>query len=1094
MADIFDIAEEEEDVVATPDFPTRAQDIFSIAQEADEEVEVPEIPRGEDIFAIAEEEERPRPGVGEKIFDALEVFNYVNRGIGSALKAASTDKTIGEAWKELKGTGTGRVVRDVIFGEEAGAGGALGGAIELAGDIFLDPTTYLGVGALTKAGKASKLSKGAVNVNKSTRIMKNLSRAGLAKKSETMVGKPLRMISAAKKKPEKILDVFQKMNIPVNNIDEAINIANKAQDDVRKISSVKGDISKLITKDDFGKITIGASVKGGRRRTAEAALKELGKGVTEPTEALVKIGGQKIPFTSQLLPEATLIKGEQALKNIDKLKGAISRSKLGQMFTTRFGKTAKELDMLDRAKEVESSAISFVERRGEELGRLGEKFSPDDWRRVTDLAESGVITGTDEVSNAARHMRDTFNITERELSRFAGRGFGDKTQYIKHVLSDEARDLSKKSFGRARKIHTDKQQFDFARKLIKKDKSSLTLSEIETIRKGGKVPNVSDEVAARIRAFKDLDGPMFEYSPDIILKSFKKEFGKAMGAGEFNRRVLDGFGIAQKGLDVDDLAQLQQRGYRAASIADPRGRNPLKGYLFPDEIASEIEKVAPIYNSEKMPNLFADAYDFTLKHWKALALVAPAYHVRNVVSNMSNSALASVRSLDPRNLAKSLQFQINRSIAKGIIPDSKFARLFTGSGEGVLRKFGMRIGKNSDEALDILKKEIDFGGYTGEDIMNMLDDTPLLRDEFFVKEGGGLRDVKKGKGLIGKAGETVKKVEQGNIKVGKALEDHAKINLFTTKLQEGDTPLEALQVVQKHLFDYSDFTDFENQKIAKLIPFYRWTAKNLPLSIEKAVTTPGYLASVAKGKEKIERNWGTEFDKNLLPDWMRHNVPVDITNSPFGKWAGATDDKPLVITISDYIPMLQTVGWVQSVVDPDPDNVKAIASIPYEMVNPPLRSFAESVFNKSLTKGEISRVEGEKGSGIYEMFPKRVANFLETAMPRPIGDFNRAYKASQRGDLIPALMRMATSINFSRQDEPKALFNAKIERSKKIASFKSGIKRALRRGKPGEYESISRAYRDYMTRISGYQPTDEENLAYDRKMELAKENIRRSID
>lgn len=104
-------------------------------------------------------------GAGETVGSVLEVFNTANRTIGAALETARRPDLKGfdgfqEAFKELEATGTGGVIRRSL--EEAGVENKfILGAVQLGGDILLDPLTFTGIGTLTKAGRFAKLAKGA---------------------------------------------------------------------------------------------------------------------------------------------------------------------------------------------------------------------------------------------------------------------------------------------------------------------------------------------------------------------------------------------------------------------------------------------------------------------------------------------------------------------------------------------------------------------------------------------------------------------------------------------------------------------------------------------------------------------------------------------------------------------------------------------------------------------------------------------------------------------------------------------------------------------------------------------------------------------
>lgn len=97
------------------------------------------------------------PTLFEKIIDNLSRFNYASAGAAKAL--VKGENPLKEAWKgfTLKEKETYTDVLRATGWKPTSTGGKIArGVAGFVGDVLLDPTTYLGIGALTKVGKVAK--------------------------------------------------------------------------------------------------------------------------------------------------------------------------------------------------------------------------------------------------------------------------------------------------------------------------------------------------------------------------------------------------------------------------------------------------------------------------------------------------------------------------------------------------------------------------------------------------------------------------------------------------------------------------------------------------------------------------------------------------------------------------------------------------------------------------------------------------------------------------------------------------------------------------------------------------------------------------
>ena len=104
--------------------------------------------------------------------------------------------------------------------------------------------------------------------------------------------------------------------------------------------------------------------------------------------------------------------------------------------------------------------------------------------------------------------------------------------------------------------------------------------------------------------------------------------------------------------------------------------------------------------------------------------------------------------------------------------------------------------------------------------------------------------------------------------MGSFIESQAKVNLFLTELNAGKSFQEATDTVNKYLFDYSDLTDFEKNVMKRVIPFYTFMRKNIPLQLQSMFENPNRLSRYYRAKRGIGSKDETKDQKLYKPDYL----------------------------------------------------------------------------------------------------------------------------------------------------------------------------------------------------------------------------------
>jgi hypothetical protein len=86
---------------------------------------------------------------------------------------------------------------------------------------------------------------------------------------------------------------------------------------------------------------------------------------------------------------------------------------------------------------------------------------------------------------------------------------------------------------------------------------------------------------------------------------------------------------------------------------------------------------------------------------------------------------------------------------------------------------------------------------------------------------------------------------------------------------------EAAEMTNKYLFDYSDLSDFEQHVMKRIIPFYTWMRKKIPLQLEHVLSHPNIYKNINRASKDIsdktpEDERVSERDKNqFAQEWMQ---------------------------------------------------------------------------------------------------------------------------------------------------------------------------------------------------------------------------------
>lgn len=391
-----------------------------------------------------------------------------------------------------------------------------------------------------------------------------------------------------------------------------------------------------------------------------------------------------------------------------------------------------------------------------------------------------------------------------------------------------------------------------------------------------------------------------------------------------------------------------------ANFVKIKGADELKDLRFPPEVASRINRMHSIVSgtsefNNKFLQGFFNLYDGITDSWKKYSLgVNPAYHTKNEIGNLWNNYLGGLTDVRRYKDAAELQNLIS-----------------LGSNTG--RVMGKPVGELREA---LLSRGILGGGQYGSDIAGTIE--RRIGDLKPMTFGSVPEAATSAKRIVKAiAGDNV--VVDAGRKFGQTLEDNARIALFLDQVKKGKSYDDAAKHVNKYLFDYSAISPLEQSVAKRIMPFYTWSRKNIPLQLEALITSPEKVNKVNVFRQNLQA--GVEVpDQGDVSEQTKAQMPVYFGNAEGGRVKAI----PLqgLIPLSDLSPFFGTTGNL-----PDPlvtnKKIPSAASTLMSNVNPVLKSPAEYVLNYDFfRKKSIKEYEGQKTDLLGIEMPVHTAKFL----------------------------------------------------------------------------------------------------------------------
>jgi len=268
-------------------------------------------------------------------------------------------------------------------------------------------------------------------------------------------------------------------------------------------------------------------------------------------------------------------------------------------------------------------------------------------------------------------------------------------------------------------------------------------------------------------------------------------------------------------IDADTLARLKAI------------NKDIDAFTLPDLTAARVERQGYIQERD-MRWALTKFYDKFLRLIKNnQTTINPGFHGRNAISNQYLSYLnigSETFNVDNHKKAVTLL----RHDAESLADNTDFVT--TKNGKQILLK-------------DIAQMLVDYnvvkpGRFAGE-TMDFTTGAPaaeVMKKALKIDQKGSFNPLNSEKFVGYRAGR----------KVGSTVEDEARIVNFIGGLKLGFDPLESSERVNKYMFDYQDLSTSETQIMRRMIPYYTWMRKNIPLQLETLLQDPKVMRNINK--------------------------------------------------------------------------------------------------------------------------------------------------------------------------------------------------------------------------------------------------------
>ena len=685
---------------------------------------------------------------------------------------------------------------------------------------------------------------------------------------------------------------------------------------------------------------VGLVSRSGKLLKSGTQAKKLAKaaraaGKTDESKRVVTFAGKVIPKSEKVAEPIAQVLGKTGKfvkEDLGKVSEAIDY--LGTRISTKF--RPKDIDPImwqkittatTKAKNIQSNLELETIEKARQMTKAfrDEGLDEDAIAKITNQLET-----KQPITSPGGLMAKQFS--EEMTERYAKTGPSGKQliddpniDYVPHVLESKAKKYQDAT-GFNKRQFTTSSPSDIARTLVKYTDDAGDEFVLST-KTGKYYQDGLLKGTLRPKQLKELDE---ETLSQASISEINRAYGDTVFATKLPKLMaIQGLRTAKVVGGDEFYKEVAKIGSRVQKPGMVQSSAPeLAGKFYDPAVVSHIDKTYEALKPQELSN-FMRNYDKIQNAWKTTATFwNTAFHSRNALSNMWQNTLAGVN--DPSDYARAskIQLQSRKGIEGLNDADKQIMKEYREQGLDTTGHFSGDIDQSIeaqiDSAFDMLKK----------------------------------RKVVKG---------TIQGINQVTGAVGNGVETNAKLAHYIAKRKEGLSPFEAGESVKKYLFDYQDLTRLEKDVFKRLMPFYTFTRKNIPLQIEALIKNPAKQTKLIKLKNNVEVYAGDDQTSGLLPEYMQNASPVFI---------GKKDGKLRYIKLEGFLPTA------------DLNRLSQPAQELLALVSPLIKAPTEQTLNYNFFFGQpLTRQKGIKGFAGYGE-----RDYLFTRIPGRLEHLARLYR------------------------------------------------------------------------------------------------------
>jgi len=393
----------------------------------------------------------------------------------------------------------------------------------------------------------------------------------------------------------------------------------------------------------------------------------------------------------------------------------------------------------------------------------------------------------------------------------------------------------------------------------------------------------------------------------------------------------------------------------------------IQGYYFTEDIAKQIPRVIKDWSTPtgQFNSPVLKLYDRVLSMWKTgVTIYRPAHHIRNMIGDVYLGWMDGVNSVKPYRLAARVQKSM-RGAYDTLEDVDDLVRL------GVMQKgYGT---PNSNEVLFRNRSGVEF---TAEQIGAVAHQKGLLEHARTLEDIIDLGEQSKFKPFGGKVQHAARSASE--------LQNHnARLAHFIDKIMKskGSNLEEIFEAASRRARKWHpsglDLTQFERNVLRRIIPFYSWMRKSLPLLLEGMVMNPGKTVIPAKIYDAIQEAQGIETPgradpfpvDQMFPEWIRAQGVGPIAQGPTGLLGGISDQVPpgYVMGGVGLNPLTELVTQIESPGRTLTSSLTPAAKVPMELMTGQKLFTGEPISGPDARPGAMEQYVGEQ-IPIYSAF------------------------------------------------------------------------------------------------------------------------------